>query len=98
MNQKKWIMLGILIFILVILIILIFSDSGKKCNDNNECEGACIAILSHDEKQTLEDYKGSKGIKKTGKCVASISKIEKLVIGCNAYVQGGYVYSILCVD
>ncbi|MBL7206156.1 MAG: hypothetical protein ISS36_00985 [Candidatus Aenigmarchaeota archaeon] len=66
------------------------SDAGKECSDSSECQGRCVADLSD------EDYdKAQEGeiIYTNGNCTS-----KRTVVGCNAFVEDGMVYGILCID
>ena len=65
------------------------SDAGKECSSSSDCQGSCIAELSQEEWD-----RAAKGIVYTnGKCSA-----WKIVVGCRAFVEGGKVEGILCID
>jgi len=68
------------------------SDAGKTCHNQEECEGACIADLSREERDRIINQKEI--IETNGKCTSW------LLIGgsCEGYVKDGKVDGILCVD
>jgi len=66
------------------------SDAGKPCSDDGECEGACIAELS-DEQKDLAMH--GVPVETGGKCTS-----WRIMVGCQARVNDGLVRGILCVD
>ncbi len=68
---------------------LLTNDVGKACSDSNECEGMCIAELTSEEKEKVNQ----RTIEKNGKCSDWV-----VVVGCHAIVQKGQVSGIMCLD
>ncbi len=66
------------------------ADGGKKCNDADECEGACLASLNPAEEDSVT---AGKPVKKEGKCSE-----WSAIVGCLAFVEDGFVNSIMCLD
>ena len=66
------------------------SDAYKNCNDKNDCEGYCIATLTEDEENTINE---SESIQKKGQCSLWTS-----VFGCNALVENGKINHITCTE
>ncbi len=66
------------------------SDGGKICSDRSECESECIAELTSEQKEMVQndDY-----IETTGKCYE-----YQTVVGCRAFVEDGKVTYIICID
>lgn len=68
---------------------LLTRDVGKTCSGQGECEGACIADLTEDEKE-----KAATGVlHKNGTCTA-----WRIVTGCQAMVEDGKVMGVVCLD
>lgn len=67
------------------------TDAGKECSGSNECEGACIAELTEEQKDMLN--KTDEPVYTKGQC-SSVN----IVVGCHAYVINGKVEGILCAD
>ena len=67
------------------------SDAGKTCDNQNECEGACVTDLSEEDQDRITKQKEI--IETNGRCTSWL-----LTFGCNAYVKDGKVDGILCVD
>ena len=66
------------------------TDAGKTCKNQSECQGACFAELTEEQKNRVIN---GKVLVIDGKCSA-----WKLNYGCNAGVQDGKVNGILCKD
>lgn len=59
------------------------SDAGKACQNNKECEVACVALNAQ-----IEAGKAAQGV-----CLESTN-----LFGCRAYISNGIVEPTLCVD
>lgn len=67
------------------------SDGGKICIDSSQCEAACVAELTQEQRAAL--ITTGIPIQTTGFCSG-----WKTAAGCNAYVEDGMVYQVLCID
>ncbi|OGM57034.1 hypothetical protein A2955_03465 [Candidatus Woesebacteria bacterium RIFCSPLOWO2_01_FULL_37_19] len=67
------------------------SDVGKECRNDDECQAACIAELTPQEKKLLSEGPGKYSFGKVGHC-------SEFVFGCYARVNNGKVDGILCAD
>ena len=67
------------------------TDAGKDCNDSSECEGNCFAELTDEQELAVI---GGESLRIFGKCTMRLLDY----FGCNAWVEGGTVTEVLCVD
>ena len=67
------------------------NDVGLACRDNSDCEGACIAELTSEQKESV--VKKGKAVDVNGQCSEYI-----IVIGCYPFVVEGKVDNIACID
>lgn len=67
------------------------TDFGKKCLDQDECEGQCIATLTQQEEE--EVAKQRQALKRSGSCSEWYT-----TFGCLPFVHNGVVSGIMCVD
>jgi hypothetical protein len=67
------------------------SDAGKACGDQSECEGACLAALSKEEKDRAMRQKVT--IETRGQCTPWL-----ITVGCMAQVRDEKVTGLLCAD
>jgi hypothetical protein len=61
-------------------------DGGKPCRDRKDCESACLAELTPEQRKTFP-------VRTTGKCAA-----WRRTVGCIAEVEDGWVRAVVCVD
>ena len=66
------------------------APGGRPCADDSECEGRCLAALSSEQRDQVQD--GGK-LALLGACTP-----VRPVFGCMAIVEKGYVARILCAD
>jgi hypothetical protein len=65
-------------------------DAGRTCDDNDECEGYCLAALS---RLQIDLVRQKRSIPVQGACTPHMP-----VFGCIAIVRQGWVRSIMCRD
>ncbi len=64
-------------------------DGGRICADGGECDGACVATLTPEQRRLMS----TRRVPALGRCTTHTP-----VFGCRAFVTAGYVTGILCVD
>lgn len=64
------------------------TDAGRRCQDNGDCQGACVAKVSREQ---LDARNGM--MRAAGTCTA-----WTINFGCHAFVQDGMVYGMMCID
>ncbi|MFH1126295.1 MAG: hypothetical protein V1703_04155 [Candidatus Altiarchaeota archaeon] len=65
-------------------------DVGKECSNQEDCEGACLAELTNEQYELVEN---GEVIEAKGRCSDRL-----IVVGCQMRVEDGKVYGLLCVD